>query len=224
MANPVAPTQPDAARGDRQQELLALLLRHKRGLSVERLTQLLAISRNAVRQHLTALERDGLVAKGAAVPSGGRPEQRYVLTARGEEKFPRQYSWFAELLLHEIAAQAGTGGLAGRLAALGQKVGSGLKQKLTGKELSPERIQSLAAVMNDLGYDAEARPGADGPAIEAYNCVYHGLAASNADVCAFDLALLSACSGGRVEHQSCMVRGGESCRFRFTAGKAGRAR
>jgi len=199
--------------GDRQQQLLRLLLRHKRGLGVDAIGRDLGITRNAVRQHLAVLERDGLVAKGAAVPSGGRPEQLYVLAAKGGEQFPRQYSWFAELLLQELAGQPGDKTMTARLAELGRKVAASVARKLAGRTATPERIASLAAVMNELGYDAT--PAADGLQIDAYNCVYHSLAAANPDVCAFDLALLSACSGAEVEHQACMVRGGDSCRFRF---------
>ena len=61
--------------GDRQQQLLALLLRNKAGLTVDDLSQQLQITRNAVRQHLAALERDDLVQRGETKPSGGRPEQ-----------------------------------------------------------------------------------------------------------------------------------------------------
>jgi len=202
-------------RGTRQQDLLLALLRHKRGLSIESLAGELAISRNGVRQHLTALERDGLVARGAALPSGGRPEQLYVLTPRGLERFPRQYSWFAELLLGELASLSGDKGLRPKLAELGRRVAASLKDKLAGKELSSERVASVTAVMNDLGYDAVAGIDAGEPLIDAYNCVFHGLAAKDQDVCSFDLALLSACVGGKVEHRSCMVRGGASCQFRF---------
>lgn len=199
--------------GSRQQ-LLQSLLHYRLGLSVEALAGKLGISRNAVRQHLIALERDGLVARGKALPSGGRPEQLYVLTARAMEQFPRQYSWFAELLLQELASLAGTKGLTAKLEAMGRKVAKSVSGKLSGPALSRERIASIAGLMNELGYEASA-PSADGHTIEAFNCVYHNLAARNRDICAFDLALLSESAGGKVEHQSCMVRGGASCKFRF---------
>lgn len=199
--------------GDRQQHLLRLLLRHKRGLGVDAIGKELAISRNAVRQHLTALERDGLVARGPAIPSGGRPEQLYVLTPKGSERFPRRYSWFAELLLQELAAIASPDELEARLEALGRTVASSMAAGLPGTPGSPERLSAIADAMTGLGYDAAAEGNA--ARIDAYNCVFHKLAAANPQVCAFDLAFLSAAAGTPVEHQACMVRGGESCRFRF---------
>src|SRR5262245_31049520 len=73
--------------GERQRDLLTLLLNEKAGLTVDGLSSRLQISRNAVRQHLTALERDRLVQRGDTQPSGGRPEQLYQLTEAGAELF-----------------------------------------------------------------------------------------------------------------------------------------
>ena len=63
--------------GLRQQQLLTLLLRNKEGLTVEDLAKGLGITDNAVRQHLTALERNGIVVKGETQSTGGRPEQLF---------------------------------------------------------------------------------------------------------------------------------------------------
>ena len=49
--------------GIRQKELLKLLLKHKAGMTADELSTQLAITRNAVRQHLAALENDGLLKK-----------------------------------------------------------------------------------------------------------------------------------------------------------------
>ena len=90
--------------GERQQQLLLLLLNNKAGLTVDALSAQLQITRNAVRQHLAALERDGLVTRGDTKPSGGRPEQLYLLSDRGGELFPRRYSWFSEQLIEAMSA------------------------------------------------------------------------------------------------------------------------
>src|SRR4029077_6150067 len=94
--------------GLRQQQLLTLLLENKEGLTVEELSKGLGITDNAVRQHLTALERDGMVVKGEMQSTGGRPEQLFGLTAAGRELFPRHYSWFAELLISSLLEEQGT--------------------------------------------------------------------------------------------------------------------
>src|SRR5262249_13810371 len=104
-ADRVSPMTLDAI-GQTQRDLLRALLHHKDGLTIDALMTELSVSRNAVRQHLTALEGVGWVKRGEQRPSGGRPEQLYVLSELGHELFPRQYSWFAELLL-DMARRAG---------------------------------------------------------------------------------------------------------------------
>lgn len=201
--------------GGTQQALMRALLHHKDGLTVDALAHILNVSRNAVRQHLTSLERDGLATRGRSQPTGGRPEQLYVLTSEGAERFPRQYSWFSEVLLEGLQAQTGEDGLREKLDGLGRAVGESMKARLTGEVGSAERTAAIAQIMQELGYEAApaARDGVQ--SIEARNCVFHKLAAKCSKVCSFDLGLLSASSGCRVEHRSCMVRGSDRCRFEF---------
>ena len=96
--------------GRRQKDLLRLLLRHKAGLTVDELGQRLQISRNAVRQHLTALEGGGLVIPGPTRPTGGRPTQVYALSTKGSELFPRHYGWLAQLIVESIKEEVGGAG------------------------------------------------------------------------------------------------------------------
>lgn len=205
--------------GTTQQELLKLLLENKAGLTVEELSQALAISRNAVRQHLTGMERDGLLLQSGTRPTGGRPERLYLLTDWGRELFPRQYSWFSRLLIESMLEQEGSEALGNRLADLGKQVASLLPSQSPVPEERPAQVARLVELMTGLGYGAKATTGPDGsPTIEANNCVFHDLAARHPEVCRFDLALMATFVGNAVEHQECMVRGGSMCRFRFPTG------
>lgn len=87
--------------GRTQQQLLRLLQAEQRGLSIEALRSALSVSRNAVRQHLTSLLAQGLVAHGAIVPTGGRPERLFVLTDAARELFPRRYQELASSLIRD---------------------------------------------------------------------------------------------------------------------------
>jgi predicted ArsR family transcriptional regulator len=206
--------------GLRQQQLLTLLLENKKGLTVEDLSQALGITDNAVRQHLTALERDGVVLKGETKSTGGRPEHLYGLTAVGEELFPRRYSWFAELLISSLLEEQGTEGLRKRLEGLGRAVGRQVATRLAGIKDKAQRIRTLSGIMQELGYQSTSSDPANEklPAIEASNCVFHVLAQRYPEVCYFDLALMSEVVGDGVIHDECMVRGGKVCRFKFKSG------
>jgi len=203
--------------GLRQQQLLTLLLQNKEGLTVEALSKALGITDNAVRQHLTALERDGIVLKGETQSTGGRPEQLFGLTTVGQELFPRHYSWFAELLISSLREEQGSEGLRERLESMGRTVGRQVATRLGGIMDKAERIRTLSGIMRELGYQSQPIDPTNEklPAIEATNCVFHSLAQRYPEVCYFDLALMSEVVGSDIMHDECMVRGGHVCRFKF---------
>jgi len=200
--------------GDRRRRLLRHLLRNKAGATVDELAQALGVTRTAVRQHLAALTRDGLVAAGGERGTGGRPVQLHKLTEAGREIFPRRYSWFARLLVEAIAQEHGTSGLRTRLGRIAAAVVAQLPAPAgTGGRGG---IEGLAALMDELGYDArKVRDVGGAPTIEADNCVFHALAMRNNAVCQFDLALMRSYTGKKVELHECMAKGGQVCRFRF---------
>ena len=203
--------------GDRQRNLLKLLLKNKAGLTVDELSKGLKITRNAVRQHLAALDSDGLIAQGATRPSAGRPHQLYALTEKGKEIFPRHYTWFAQLVVDSIRREHGAEGLSERLNAIGSGIAEQLRSQYPALETRKQKVEKLAEVMDQLGYDARNVTAPRGaPVIEADNCVYHNLAIKNPEVCRLDLALLETFTDSRVDHQECMARGGNVCRFKFT--------
>jgi predicted ArsR family transcriptional regulator len=205
---------------DRQKKLLQLLLRKKAGLTVGELARELKITRNAVRQHLAALDRSGLVGTGATRPSGGRPQQLYLLTDKGKELFPRLYTWFAQLAVDSIAREHGAEGLGKRLDAIGSDVAKQLRAQYPALKTREQKVDKLTEVMQGLGYEARNVSAPRGAAvIEADNCVFHGLAKKNPEICRLDLALLGTFTDSRVDHQECMARGGNVCRFRFVPRK-----
>ena len=201
--------------GRRQQELLTLLLGSGGGLTVDELAGQLAITRNAVRLHLAALEKDQLVAPGATRPTGGRPEQLYVLTDRGRELFPRQYYWFAQLMVEAIRREAGSEALRERLRGLGTAVADSLQSRAAAEPEPAQQVARLAGLMDELGYRARLAAG-ETTIIDADNCVFHQLALASPEVCEFDLALLSRFADSAVEHLECIAKGGRHCRFKFT--------
>ena len=201
----------------RQREILHLLKDHRDGLSIPKLEVNLGISRTAVNQHVTNLERDGLIAKGHVEKTGGRPGYVYLITAKGIEQLPKQYSWFSELMLDALKDKLGSEGLTRFLRELAADVGRQLRPRMLGKDRD-QQIEEVHAILNEFGYDAKVIPpeSRELPMISAHNCVYHKLAAKHPEVCQFDLALLEVLLENHSASQAeCMVKGGTACRFGF---------
>jgi len=203
--------------GRTQQDLLSALLYQPAGMSIDDLSLHLAVTRTAVRQHLSALERDGLVMRGATRPTGRRPEQLYQLTSRAKELFPRQYPLLANLLIDEVAGLIGPEALAALMQNLGRKLAGDLERQVVDET-------RIVQHMNQAGYEAQVFFRSSGePEIVAHNCVFHHLAKAHPVVCQLDLALIGALGGGETEHVECMVRGDHICRFRLHRSDTGHA-
>jgi predicted ArsR family transcriptional regulator len=211
--------------GERQQELLKLLLKKKQGFQIEEIAANLKMSRPAVRQHVVALERLGFVERAELLITGGRPAQSYRLTRKGLDLFPQQYSWYSEAHLENLRKEMGSTGVRDLMERLGREIGMQAAASIAGTakvegDSLKARVEQVASLMNDLAYQAETaltgkeHPG-DPPVIEASNCVFHALASKYPEICQFDIGLLTQLTGAQVNHEQCILRGGSSCRFRF---------
>jgi len=193
--------------------ILGILLRSEEPLSVQALATRLSVSRNAAHQHVSALEREGLIERDSAIRTKGRPSQGYRLSRAGSATFPRQYALIARQLLEEMSRHLGPAELRAAL----QRIGNSLADSLP---LEDRAIATVAGLMRELGYESSAVEGPDGPEIEARNCVFHDLAMADPTICEVDLALLRSMTGRSVEHRRCMARGERSCRFAFAPREA----
>ncbi len=205
-----------AGFGERQQRLLTLLLEKKQGQSADELARALDISRSAVHQHLAVLAGGGYVEKSARAPKGGRPGFAWRLSERGVHLFPKQYAMFAELLLGGMKSSLGSEGLGDAMRRMGRLLGEQNLHRMKGRT-SAQRIEELARIMRELGYQSRTEPDETGERrmIDARNCIWHDLARRHAQVCELDIALMETLLGENVEHTECMVRGGTACRFRI---------
>ena len=200
--------------GTTQQKLLRKLLLAPQGASVEMLCDALHVTHNAVRQHLTALLGTGFVERGNAQPTGGRPQSRYLLTAAGRDLFPRNYGLIATGILDHLYAHADKAAVQSMLADMGQRLGHAAAERINAT--GPDEVATtLAEPLDTLGYEALAVRHGEEMQVEAYNCVFHSLAKAHPDVCRFDLAFMEAATGHQIQHMECLLRGGQSCRFKI---------
>jgi predicted ArsR family transcriptional regulator len=80
----------------------AVTLLSRAARTVEELAAALGVSDNAVRSHLGALERDGLVRQQGVRRSGGKPAYVYEVTPLADQLFPKAYEPVLSVLLDVV--------------------------------------------------------------------------------------------------------------------------
>ena len=200
--------------GSRQEQILTLLLNTPEGLSIDEMSFKLNISRNAVKQHLVVLEKQQQVREAALNSTGGRPARSYTLTEKGINSFPKQYAWFCNLLLDDLAAEMSSEALEEMMWKMGVKLANSLAPQFIHKD-ARQKLIALVELMQSLGYHAEIDQNGGEPSIKAINCVYHDLAQQHPELCQFDQALISTLLDSPIEQTACMAKQDCNCRFRM---------
>src|SRR4051812_16538143 len=104
--------------GETQVRMLGLLRRSRQ--SITGLAEALGLTDNAVRMHVAALHRHGIVEQvGTLRETGGKPARLYGLTPEGEELFPKAYALVLGKLVEEIVRTHGRARAVELLRAVG---------------------------------------------------------------------------------------------------------
>jgi predicted ArsR family transcriptional regulator len=194
--------------GATQAEMLRLLRRSQQ--TITSLANTLRLTDNAVRTHVAALERDGVVEYvGIRRDTGGKPARVYDLTSSGEELFPKAYAVVLEGLVEEITRTDGREHAVELLRGVGRQVAAGVPATAGGEA----RVEAAAAALRGLGGDVEVQRTNDGWHLRGFGCPLSAVTAKRAEVCALAQALVEEITGARVIE--CCDRGPRPrCAFR----------
>jgi predicted ArsR family transcriptional regulator len=196
--------------------VITLLRRRER--TVNELADELGLTDNAVRTHLAALERDGLVALTGVRRGVGKPAHVYALTPEADVLFPRAYGVVLRTLLDSLRQT-----LPGQqVDALVSEVGRRLAEPFPrGEGGLHARAEAAVEALAQLGGVAEAHVSGGVAMIRGFGCPLREAVDEHPEVCRIAAALLSEIVGYEVTE--CCDRGdAPSCRFTF-AEQANRA-
>jgi predicted ArsR family transcriptional regulator len=195
--------------GETQTRLLHLLRRAPR--TITELAKELQLTDNAIRTHIAALSRDGLVVqRGSQRDTGGKPARLYTLTVVGEELFPKAYATALSGLVEEIARTQGWE----RTVALLQGVGTRAAAGVVPPHDLEGRVTAAAGMLRDLGADIDILH-ADGEwKLKGYACPLSAVTAGHPQVCSLVTALVGEITGRPVTE--CCERGDRPrCQFKI---------
>ena len=172
-------------------ELLGLLRRSRR--SINDLAEALGITDNAVRTHVAAMQRDGMVQPaGVERSTGGKPAQLYEITREAEEMFPKAYAFVLSALLQLLEERRGEEEVVTLLREVGARAAAAAGQ-VDGREEA--RVRAAAGMLRQLGGDVEVARTDAGWRIRGYGCPLSAVVAEHHRVCALAETLVGEISG-----------------------------
>jgi predicted ArsR family transcriptional regulator len=181
-------------------QVVALLRQGER--TVEELARTLGLTDNAVRAHLTTLERDGLVRQASLRRGTSRPAYAYALTPAAERLFPKAYGPLLRLLLDVLAERLPPSVLDESLRNVGHRVAA--------THMGPngdlrQRVDRAVAVLGELGGLATVEEMESGLLIRGASCPLAAALPGHPEVCHLAETLLSDVIG--VPVTECCERG-----------------
>ena len=184
----------DSTRG----RILALLRKERQ--TVNELAETLELTDNAVRSHLTSLERDGLVRVLGMQPGIRKPHVIYGLTDEAEHMFPKAYGQLLNYILAVFGKRLAARELRASLREVGQIAAQEHLEQVKGKSRE-QRIEFALGALKSLGGDATVQVGEGKQFIRGNGCPLSAATAHHPEACLIVEALLSELIGVTVKER-----------------------
>lgn len=201
MSGPLSSRFLETSRG----RILTLL--RMRPHTVEELRAELQLTDNAVRPHLVALERDGLVRQAGTrrVDGVGKPAALFELTDEAEPMLSRAYAPVLSALLEVLATELPARDARKVLRATGRRLAETLGGRASGDLHA--RARAAAAVLTALGGAVEVEQHRGSATLRGFACPLATAVARNPHVCHAVETLVGEVAGA--EATECCDRSGK---------------
>lgn len=188
------------------------LLRRKGRSSAETIANDLGVTPNAVRQHLTNLERDGLVVSQPERSGRGRPSLLFGLTERADAVFPKRYGQLATMVLQEVQEMGGPEALDEVFARVAARHASAIERNLDGLDFD-ERLRRVVAWIGRAGTLVEQTESPEGVKVTIHNCPFRNTALKFPQVCTITPQLISRLTDAAISQADSIHRRDPYCSF-----------
>lgn len=193
----------DSTRG----QIVSELRRHPQ--TVADLAGSLRLTDNAIRSHLTTLERDGLVRQNGERAGFRKPHLEYELSSEAEGLFPKSYRMVLDSLMSAIKEHRGKAELADLLRIVGHQVSDQYQVKESSGRSG--RVSSALTALNQLGAQVEIQTTETQTTLLAAGCPLSATVASHPEICVMMEEMLTDCSGVPVRQKCCRELNSRCC-------------
>jgi len=179
--------------------------------TVNELADSLQLTDNAVRTHLSALERDGLIRQEGFRRAVGKPAYVYRLTGEAESLFPKAYAAILNRVLARLRSERGPERLEAFLREVGREAGEQARRDGASRL---ERIEVAAELLGQLGGLAQIEDEGDDVVIKGSSCPLGEVVGKNPEACALAEQLIAGVVGAEVR-ECCDRSESPRCSFRI---------
>jgi predicted ArsR family transcriptional regulator len=158
--------------------------------TVNELAAALNLTDNAVRSHLTSLERDGFVRQIGERPGFRKPHVLYGLTDEAEHLYPKAYGQMLNHVLTVFTDRLTPQELQTSLREVGRTAAQEHLEQVTGKSRD-QRIEFALGVLKAIGGDAVVQVSEGKQYIQGNGCPLSEVTAHHPEACLIAEALLS---------------------------------
>jgi predicted ArsR family transcriptional regulator len=206
------PDEPQMIAGrSTRMEVLELLRRQGR-CSAETVASDLGVTPNAVRQHLSNLEREGFVVSHPERSGRGRPSLYFSLTERADAVFPKRYGQLATMVLQEVQEMGGPEALDEVFSRVAARHAHAIQPALEGLEFD-EKLRRVVVWIGRAGTLAEQSETPEGVKVTIHNCPFRNTALKFPQVCTITPHLMSRLLGTAVSQADSIHRHDPYCSF-----------
>ena len=192
-------------------EILELLRRRGRS-SAETIANDLGVTPNAIRQHLTNLEREGLVASQPERSGRGRPALLFGLTERADAVFPKRYGQLATMVLQEVQEMAGPEALDEIFARVAVRHAGAIEKDIAGMHFEA-KLDRVVSWIGRAGTLVEQTDTPEGVRVTIHNCPFRNTALKFPQVCTITPQLITRLTGAAVSQSDSIHRRDPYCSF-----------
>ncbi|HZN06771.1 MAG TPA: metalloregulator ArsR/SmtB family transcription factor [Pyrinomonadaceae bacterium] len=212
------------APGERKtRRAITKLLKTEGPIDSAQLAERLGLTAMAVRQHLYALQREGLVSAEQRPVPIGRPAKFWRLTREADRLFPEAYAELSVALIDSVKDAFGDEGLERVLTSRCARQRMDYGKRIRPKDSLEKKLEELAKVRTEEGYMAEIRTEGEGSYLLIENhCPICAAANACQGFCATELDLFRSVLGPgiSVERAEHIISGDHRCVYRVTPQKS----
>ncbi len=212
------------APGERKtRRAITKLLKTEGPIDSAQLAQRLGLTAMAVRQHLYALQREGLVTSEERPVPIGRPAKFWRLTREADRLFPEAYAELSVALIDSVKDAFGEEGLERVLTSRCARQRVDYGKRIRTQDSLDRKLAELAKVRSEEGYMAEVRREDDGSFLLVENhCPICAAANACQGFCSTELDLFRSVLGPgvTVERAEHIIKGDSRCVYRIQPQKS----